>query len=872
MTFAGWDLYKKTPEPLSPYVRDEEVRRAFQSLDLTPTSVDGASVGSYVISDLVAVPSTNELALSWTAPPAPGSNTSFIYNIKWGDTEAKLRANSGVVTYDTSYTIPNLTGMTTYLVSVQAFAMVDDMFTTSDLMAVVVVGYEWYNLETGLWVADPPPLHFLRSNTSGTIWVANTGSTAHFLGLYPTGTDPNEPKPLGRIENSMAATVPDQFTDAAFVWSDGSVREIKLAVSVGNAPTLTDVEFYSNPPVGSTPALTGIRRGSVALTYRWLMLNFKTGNELWRINPANPSDTTGDYGLVGTLPSKVTQPFGIAYGDGRLLLVDDTRNEVWRINPDNPSDETGDYGLVGTLPVRVLNNNGSIRTHGFVQPYGIAYGDGKWWVVDNSLNQLWRINPDDPSDTTGDYGYIGAMPSTGLQAPFSIGYGDGSLLVVDFTSRNVFRINPDNPSDTTGDYGLVGTLPAGVGCTSLSYGDGKWLIGDNEDDELWKLNPAAPYASTGNYGLLGTLPTGLTSPYGLAYVGVPPSPAPVTPTLSTDSTLSALTISVSTLSPEFAAGTTMYTADVANDAANITVAATASDADATAGITPVDSDAVAAGHQIDLGVGDTTITVLVTAENGTTNTYTITVTRAAATAANGWFAVTRDSKQIWRINPDNPSDETGDYGLVGTLSSSITSPSAIGYGDNRWLIVNVGKQIWRINLEDTDDVSGDYGSVGSLSGSPYLLGMGYGDSRWLGVDNADSSLRRINPDNPSDSTGDYGSVGTFPSLLQQPQGIGYGDGIWLCVSTLGKPLWRINPDDPDDESGDYGFLGAFPTDLSFGTGISYGDGRWLVVTRDDHQLWRINPANPSDTTGDYGLVGNLPSGMTATNGLTYGPV
>ena len=34
--FVGWDLYKKTPEPLSPYVRDEETRRAFQALDLTP--------------------------------------------------------------------------------------------------------------------------------------------------------------------------------------------------------------------------------------------------------------------------------------------------------------------------------------------------------------------------------------------------------------------------------------------------------------------------------------------------------------------------------------------------------------------------------------------------------------------------------------------------------------------------------------------------------------------------------------------------------------------------------------------------------------------------------------------------------------------
>ena len=73
------------------------------------------------------------------------------------------------------------------------------------------------------------------------------------------------------------------------------------------------------------------------------------------------------------------------------------------------------------------------------------------------------------------------------------------------------------------------------------------------------------------------------------------------------------------------------TASVGNDVESVTVTATPNDMEnAMAVIMPADADMDMDGHQVDLAVGDTEITVTVTAQDGTTMmTYMVTVTRAA---------------------------------------------------------------------------------------------------------------------------------------------------------------------------------------------------------------------------------------------------
>ncbi|MYK90346.1 MAG: hypothetical protein F4018_19495, partial [Acidobacteria bacterium] len=103
-----------------------------------------------------------------------------------------------------------------------------------------------------------------------------------------------------------------------------------------------------------------------------------------------------------------------------------------------------------------------------------------------------------------------------------------------------------------------------------------------------------------------------------------------TPPPGTDATLSGLELSEGRLSPPFAAGVSSYAATVMR----ITVTPTTADESATvayldgADAALADAD-TAVGFQVDLDVGDNTVKVRVTAEDGVTvSTYTLTVTRA----------------------------------------------------------------------------------------------------------------------------------------------------------------------------------------------------------------------------------------------------
>jgi hypothetical protein len=98
-----------------------------------------------------------------------------------------------------------------------------------------------------------------------------------------------------------------------------------------------------------------------------------------------------------------------------------------------------------------------------------------------------------------------------------------------------------------------------------------------------------------------------------------PEEQPAHLVVSTDATLSNLTVNKGTLDPAFNAETKAYTVDVANNVTSITITATAKDAKATIS---------GAGVKNNLETGSTDFPITVTAEDGiTTEIYTITVNR-----------------------------------------------------------------------------------------------------------------------------------------------------------------------------------------------------------------------------------------------------
>lgn len=174
-----------------------------------------------------------------------------------------------------------------------------------------------------------------------------------------------------------------------------------------------------------------------------------------------------------------------------------------------------------------------------------------------------------------------------------------------------------------------------------------------------------------------------------------------TPVVSSDAALSALTISAGTLTPDFASGTTSYTASVANSVSSVNVTATVNQADA---LLTINGSAAASGtaSTVDLSVGENTITILVTAQDeSTTRTYTLTITRKAASSKGGGGS----SPSYYSVSVDTETEHgevTFDKTRVTAGSkATITVTPDEGYEIDRLLILDKnGKEV---NYTDNED-------------------------------------------------------------------------------------------------------------------------------------------------------------------------
>ncbi len=105
------------------------------------------------------------------------------------------------------------------------------------------------------------------------------------------------------------------------------------------------------------------------------------------------------------------------------------------------------------------------------------------------------------------------------------------------------------------------------------------------------------------------------------------------PAVSANSNLSTFEISSGTISPTFATGTSTYSTSVTNSVNSITVIPTTSDSYAAVTVNGVAVASGSASQAIALTTGSNTITTVVTAQDGTTKTYNLTVKRLKASQA-----------------------------------------------------------------------------------------------------------------------------------------------------------------------------------------------------------------------------------------------
>ena len=145
---------------------------------------------------------------------------------------------------------------------------------------------------------------------------------------------------------------------------------------------------------------------------------------------------------------------------------------------------------------------------------------------------------------------------------------------------------------------------------------------------------------------------------------------------STDATLSSLTLSGASIGA-FASGTTSYTAQVANSVAQTTVTPSVNHSGASyvirvGGVTDADGT-------VSLSVGSNVITIVVTAQDGsTTRTYTVTITRAAPLSTDATLsALTLSGVDFGTFDSSTTSYSAQ---VANNISRTTVSPSASSSG------------------------------------------------------------------------------------------------------------------------------------------------------------------------------------------------
>ena len=153
-----------------------------------------------------------------------------------------------------------------------------------------------------------------------------------------------------------------------------------------------------------------------------------------------------------------------------------------------------------------------------------------------------------------------------------------------------------------------------------------------------------------------------------------------------DPSLSALSLSVGTLVPALVPTILSYTADVAHRISSLTVTAMANQSAATVAIRPEDAD-VATGHQVNLAVGANTITITVTAQDGTTiRIYTVTVTRAqppGVRLSRTSLRLNEGENGTYTITPDTRPVSSATVNIVSD-NPDITATAALTFTANNW--------------------------------------------------------------------------------------------------------------------------------------------------------------------------------------------
>ena len=380
-------------------------------------------------------------------------------------------------------------------------------------------------------------------------------------------------------------------------------------------------------------------------------------HKIRKITPAGAVTTLAGSGTAGSVDATGTsasfnRPDGVAVDAlGNVYVSDYVNNKIRKVTPG---------GVVTTFAGSNTPgySDGTGTAAKFNLPLGVGLDvSGNLYVADGNNNMIRKITSAGVVTTLAGSGVFGSTDAIGTSASFNNPTAvavdaSGNVYVADQANNKIRIVTSAGVVTTLAGNGTIGSIDATGTSASFNTPSGVALdasgvlyVGDNGNNKIRKIvsvpynvTPALPagLSLSSTTGVISGTPTSVTAATNYTVTaanetGSATAIVNITVKPSNDATLVSLTLSSGTLSPTFAPGTTGYTASVSNGISSITVTPTVNQPNATV---KVNGTAVASGSAsgaISLSVGSNTITTIVTAQDGSTKTYTIAVCQAPAT-------------------------------------------------------------------------------------------------------------------------------------------------------------------------------------------------------------------------------------------------
>jgi alpha-tubulin suppressor-like RCC1 family protein len=498
-------------------------------------------------------------------------------------------------------------------------------------------GYNGYGV-LGNGTHDDSNLPIQVKDAAGTGYltdvIAVSGGLGHCLALKSDGTvwawGDNE---VGELGNPAGGYLPSQVKDAAGTGNLTNITAIaaggqhSLALKLDGTVWAWGARYLGNGtddksflPVQVN--LTGVVAIAAGKNHSLALTSYGTV-WAWGDNMFGQlgNGTTNDSNLPVQVLTSVT---GISAGENHSLAVGSS-GRVWAWG-DNYWGQLGDGnsggGIYSDIPVQVsltgivsvsagsyyslaLESNGRVWAWGY--NYVGQLGDG---TNTNSPIPIWVLShgvaisagyshsvaiKGSAATTSSDATLSSLTISSGTLTP---GFASGTLAYSDSVANSVNSVNVTPTVNESHATVTVNSQPVISGEASQAL---NLVVGDN----TITIVVTAQDATTKTYTV--TVTRQLTVP--------------------NDATLGSLTISSGTLTPDFASGTLAYSDSVANSVSSVNVTPTVNESHATVTVNSQPVISGEASQALNLVVGDNTITIVVTAQDATTKTYTVTVTR-----------------------------------------------------------------------------------------------------------------------------------------------------------------------------------------------------------------------------------------------------